>query len=443
MSELVFAMLILILDVCWCVRSVIPISLLDPVMAALLAFCRFRRVYFVLRSLSLLSVLLLPVLFPASAFSPDTWTPAGAGLSGYNKLVFNDEFSGSSLDRSKWFAHDTAWEDNGELEYYSPNAVSTANGLLEITASAQSVGGRNYMSGRIDTSQSQLFIRGLFAARIRFPQGKSIWPSWWMFGAGVKYAEFDIAEMAGAAPGHGNDGYGALAHYSSVYRPTDQVSQGPATVFHAPAGEILADDFHVMWMEWTSSTVTMGFDNQAVQIMADVSQHDAYNDPMFLIFNVAVGGYYPGAPDSTTVFPQTMYVDWVRVWQRDSDGNQFTVVPPKGTGGELNPHPTYLPYTTVRDADGTVTSVIYNSDGTTNTVRVPPSTQTDASRSSSSTTASSSSTSTGSASSTTGAGGSSAQLTPSDAGAAPSGAQHCCLLLLFCAIVAVVLPWRS
>ena len=265
------------------------------------------------------------------AYSADTWTPAAAGRVGYDAApVWADEFDGATLDRTKWTPEDIAWPHNGELQYYSPDVkyVNTTDGRLHITASDDDNGGRLFTSGRIDTEKTVQFRRGLFAARIKMTQGQGLWPAWWMFGTGPKYSEIDIAESVGGSSaltkpptGSGNDAsYGTLFHFSVKDRPTAEVTKGPATSFKAPVGQKLADDYHVMWLEWTATEVWCGMDTEhRRKLIDDISQLEAFNAHMFLILNVAIGGYFPGAPDQTTPFPQTMSVDWVRVWAKDGD----------------------------------------------------------------------------------------------------------------------------
>jgi len=150
-----------------------------------------------------------------------------------------------------------------------------------------------------------------------------LWPAWWMFGTGPKYSEFDIAELVGGTKGVGSAddaSYGTPAHFSVKDMPTDEVSSGGiGTSFHAPAGTKFADDYYTMWIEWTPTTVLVGMDGYAQKIVDDVSKIDAFDAYMYLILNVAVGGNFPGNVDSTTVMPQSMDVDWVRVWNKNGE----------------------------------------------------------------------------------------------------------------------------
>lgn len=148
-----------------------------------------------------------------------------------------------------------------------------------------------------------------------------------MFGTGPKYSEIDIAESAGGSAarntpptGAGDDtAYGTLLHFSVKDKPTDEVTQLPGGSFHTPDGSAFADNYYVMWLEWTETEVWAGLGDDYRKIVDDISKLDAYQASMYLLLNVAVGGYYPQAPDAGTVFPQTMSVDWVRVWNKNGE----------------------------------------------------------------------------------------------------------------------------
>jgi len=252
------------------------------------------------------------------------WTPEAVGRTGYT-LAWNDEFEGTTLDLSKWDPKDEAWPDNGEKQYYSPSAVTVSDGTLKIRASHEPTGGRQYTSGRIDTSKSVQFKHGIYAARLKPTYSQGLWPAWWMFGTGPKYSEIDVFELVGGdsaltGTGSGDDSaYGALTHFSVEDRPTPHVTHGPGASFHAPTGEKFADNFHVMWLEWTATEVYMGLDGGYRMIIANMSELVAFDAHMYLILNVAIGGSFPGDPDATTVMPQNFEVDWVRVYAKNGE----------------------------------------------------------------------------------------------------------------------------
>jgi beta-glucanase (GH16 family) len=193
------------------------------------------------------------------------------------------------------------------------------------------------------------FKHGLFAARIKMTKGQGIWPAFWMFGTGTKYSEIDIAEMAGGnsaltkpPTGSGDDAsYASLCHFAIEDGKTAPVTPGPGNSHHAPDGQIFADDYHVMWLEWTEKEVYSGLDTNDQQTMIeDVSKLAAFQAHMYIILNVAVGGSYPGNPDSTTSFPQIMHVDWVRVYNKNGEAitkavtSDTSTIDPSNDGGD-------------------------------------------------------------------------------------------------------------
>jgi beta-glucanase (GH16 family) len=245
------------------------------------------------------------------------------------KLVWSDEFSGAdgtSPDSSKW-TYDTGgngWGNN-ELEYYT-NRTQNAQikgGNLVITAQKETYTGsdgvtRNYTSARLKTQGLFSQAYGRFEARIEIPAGQGIWPAFWMLGNDItssgwpKCGEVDIMENIGKEPGtvHGS------LHGPSTTGPTSDASAS----FGLPAGQNFADDFHLYAVEWEPGTVRFYVDANLYATF-NSPQWPAggswvFDHPFFIILNVAVGGDWPGSPDTTTVFPQQMLVDYVRVYTK-------------------------------------------------------------------------------------------------------------------------------
>ncbi len=245
------------------------------------------------------------------------------------KLVWSDEFSGpdgSSPDSSKW-TYDiggNGWGNN-ELEYYT-NRTQNAQikgGNLVITAQQEAYTGadgvtRNYTSARLKTQGLFSQAYGRFEARIKIPAGQGMWPAFWMLGNDItsagwpKCGEIDIMENIGKEPG---TVHGAL-HGPSTSAPTSDLS----APFSLPAGQNFAGDFHLYAVEWEPGTIRFYVDTNLYATFTS-SQWPAggawvFDHPFFIILNVAVGGNWPGSPDSTTVFPQQMLVDYVRVYTK-------------------------------------------------------------------------------------------------------------------------------
>ncbi len=235
-------------------------------------------------------------------------------------LIWEDDFegpAGSLPDPTKWrFDIGTDW-GNAQLEYDTdrPENVSLdGQGHLAIIARKENYRGRQYTSGRINTRDLFEHTYGRFEARIRLPIGKGIWPAFWLLGANFdevgwpECGEIDIMEYRGQEPhivlgsihGPGYSGGNALGNRF-------RLSQGTFN-----------DDFHVFAIEWNPSSITWYVDGVAYQTLETRDLPDGarwvFDHPFFIILNVAVGGHFVGPPDSTTAFPQTMLVDWVRVY---------------------------------------------------------------------------------------------------------------------------------
>lgn len=246
------------------------------------------------------------------------------------QLVWSDEFDGTSLDLSKW-EHQIGtgcpslcgWGNN-ELQYYRSQNVTVSGGLLRITARQQSFGGSSYTSGRIRTrgDLGNHWTYGRFEVRARLPQGQGLWPAIWMlptdyvYGGWAASGEIDIMELVGHEP---NRVHGTL-HYGNPW--PGNVFSGSSTTL--PSGTF-ADSFHVFAIEWEPTEIRWYLDG--VQYAAQSSWWSgagAYPAPFdqnfHLLLNVAVGGNWPGNPNGSTQFPQTMEVDYVRVYQGTGGG---------------------------------------------------------------------------------------------------------------------------
>ena len=234
-------------------------------------------------------------------------------------LVWQDEFSGSTLDANAWnyeTGNINGWGNN-ELEYYTNSSKNTlvSNGNLVIEARKEPMGGFNYSSARLTTANKKTFTYGRVDIRAKLPKGKGIWPALWMLGSNIttvgwpKSGEIDIMELLGQDV---TKVYGTL-HYATASGGHD--SKGTNYVSGSPN---FYDQFHVFSMEWAQDQIKLFVDDNLYFTLnkADVGTSTyPFNAPFFFIFNVAVGGNWPGNPDSTTTFPQRMIVDYIRVFQ--------------------------------------------------------------------------------------------------------------------------------
>jgi beta-glucanase (GH16 family) len=256
------------------------------------------------------------------------------------QLVWSDEFNGSdgsSIDHSKWTI-ETGGEGwgNEELEFYTNRIenVSIREGHLAITARAEKFTAsgitRNYTSGRLKTLGHFSQTYGRFEARIKVPSGQGMWPAFWMLGDDIDKVgwpacgEIDIMENIGKEP--------SIVH-GSIHGPGYVGDTGIEAPYTLPGKQRFADDFHVFAIEWDPDSISF-FVDQTLYVRrtrADLKPgwKWVFDKPFFLILNLAVGGDWPGNPDSTTVFPRAMLVDYVRVYERSKTGG----IPSDASGG--------------------------------------------------------------------------------------------------------------
>ncbi|MER7005964.1 discoidin domain-containing protein [Dactylosporangium sp. NPDC000555] len=233
-----------------------------------------------------------------------------------NTLVWSDEFnSGTNVDTSKWTI-DPGTGQNGEIQYYT-NLQNTRieNGSLVIEARKETQGGRDYTSGRINTSNKFSLQYGRVEARIKVPKGNGLWPAFWMMGTDFLQGrpwpyngEIDIMEILGR---NTSEIYSTL--HAPAYNGGGGYGQKLSTVD-------LSLDYHVYSVEWDSKRMTFRVDNQVI-FVADRETVEAtrgpwvYDHQFYIILNLAVGGDFPGPIDASTPFPSRMYVDYVRVYK--------------------------------------------------------------------------------------------------------------------------------
>lgn len=235
-------------------------------------------------------------------------------------LVWNDEFSGSALNENVWnyeTGNGSGGWGNNELEYYTNSTKNSfvSNGNLIIEARKETIGSFNYSSARLTTQNKKTFKYGRIDIRAKLPKTKGIWPALWMLGSNISTVgwpasgEIDIMELLGQEPAKV---YGTL-HY------------GASSATHASKGNSYSlssgtffDQFHVFSMEWKQDQIKLFVDNNLFFTFSNTdtgSNPYPFNAPFFFLFNVAVGGNWPGSPDATTTFPQRMIVDYIRVFQ--------------------------------------------------------------------------------------------------------------------------------
>jgi beta-glucanase (GH16 family) len=233
------------------------------------------------------------------------------------KLVWADEFDGTALNSDFW-SFETGNGPNGwgnnELKFYRTQNTSIQDGHLVITAKKEPFGGKEYTSSRIITKSKKEFRYGRVDIRAALPKGQGIWPALWMLGSNFDTVswpacgEIDIMEMIGGG-GRENTVYGTV-HWQNEGKNAKY--EGKTTL---PSGTF-SDQFAVYSITWDATSIRWFVDNKQYHVIDTTpAELDEFRRNFFFIFNVAVGGNWPGSPNTTTTFPQHMIVDYVRVFQ--------------------------------------------------------------------------------------------------------------------------------
>lgn len=236
---------------------------------------------------------------------------------GYD-LVWSDEFNGNTLS-SDWVQEigNGSWGwGNNELQFYKEENTVVEDGLLKITAKEESAASFNYTSSRIKTQGLQSFKYGRIDVRAALPYGQGFWPAIWMLGDNIpsvswpNCGEIDIMELVGGGAYNDRTIYGTV-HWSDNGSHASYGDNNSLSV-----GEMYAEEFHVFSIIWDESAIKFLRDDMQYHIIDITSPNlSAFHQNFFLILNVAVGGNWPGSPNASTLFPQTMAVDYVRVFQ--------------------------------------------------------------------------------------------------------------------------------
>ncbi|MFY0624850.1 MAG: glycoside hydrolase family 16 protein [Reichenbachiella sp.] len=232
-------------------------------------------------------------------------------------LVWSDEFDGNSLNLADWtfeIGNGNGGWGNDELEYYLEANTTVTEGILTIEAKNESFNGYDYTSSRIITKGKQQFRYGRVDIRAVLPYGQGLWPALWMLGSNIDAVgwpacgEVDIMEMVGGSSTD-NEVHGTI-HWDNN---GSYASYGNGTSL---ASGIFADEFHVFSIIWDENKITWYLDDVQFNVV-DITPGSLseFHQDYFFIFNVAVGGRWPGSPNSFTVFPQKMMVDYIRVFQ--------------------------------------------------------------------------------------------------------------------------------
>ncbi len=239
---------------------------------------------------------------------------------GYH-LAWSDEFDEQKLNEKEWNYEkgngSNGWGNN-ELEYYTsrPENVFLSSGNLIIEARKEDYNGSEYTSARLTTQGKKEFTYGRIDIRAKLPVDHGIWPALWMLGSNIsevgwpECGETDIMEVIGKNP---SQVVGSLH-----WKKTDG-NEGTISETHQLSSGDFSDAFHVFSLIWNQDSLQILVDDIPYMKASRTDMSDGvypFDGASFFIFNVAVGGDWPGAPDKTTSFPQRMFVDYVRVFQK-------------------------------------------------------------------------------------------------------------------------------
>jgi beta-glucanase (GH16 family) len=233
-------------------------------------------------------------------------------------LVFNDEFDGTSLNTTNWTALDRKDSFNNEKQYYHPNQVAVSGGNLVITAINVPRQGKAYQSGLI--TSNNLFGPGRFEARMDLPTTQGMWPAFWLNPNQVQWptgGEIDILENRGSQPNLVSSAYHwqtnpgpCCDQHQYVYDEYTATEGGQPVNFH--------NGFHTYAVEWDETVLRFYVDDNLYHTVTETANRPIFETAKNIILNVAVGGDFGGDPNGSTVWPQTMLVDYVRYWQRST-----------------------------------------------------------------------------------------------------------------------------
>lgn len=268
--------------------------------------------------------MVIPLFFAVSCSNDETQT-----VTTMNNLVWQDDFNtDGAVDATKWSYNEgtgsNGWGNN-ELQNYTKRAenIQVKDGMLHITAKKESYQGSGYTSARILTKGLYEQKFGRIEARIKLPYGKGYWPAFWMLGANLQEGaetpddpstvfwplagEIDIMEYLGNKP---------TTILGSVHGPGYSGGEAVSKAYTL-MNDRFDTGFHVFGIEWGENYINYYVDNVLYNQItpADVSGEWVFNKPFFIILNMAIGGNLPGSPNAETVFPQTMIVDYVKVYQ--------------------------------------------------------------------------------------------------------------------------------
>ncbi|MBF04932.1 MAG: laminarinase [Flavobacterium sp.] len=231
------------------------------------------------------------------------------------KLVWEENFNGKTLDSTVWnyelgngCPNICGWGNN-ESQIYTKNNHKVEDGMLTITAAYD---GTQYTSTRITTKDKKEFQYGKMEVRAKLPQGKGLWPAFWMLGSNIsqvgwpKSGEIDILEYIGKEPGQ---------VFTSLHT---QDSHGNTINTKKTKIEGIEEGFHLYAIDWNKDQIAFYVDNHLVYTFKPEVKNEntwPYNQPFYFLINMAIGGNFGGPDIDNSVFPQEFSIDYIKVYQ--------------------------------------------------------------------------------------------------------------------------------
>jgi len=242
------------------------------------------------------------------------------------KLVWNDEFDEGQIDPQKWtfetgdgteFGLPKGWGNN-ELQIYTTSEenarIGTDGDVSALIITALKHGENDYTSAKLTTNGLFSMRFGRVDVRAKLPEGQGIWPAIWMLGDNRDIVdwpgcgEIDIMEMLGHDP---------YKIYGTIHYVDAENRKGESQGVYETSGSSFSEEYHVFTLVWTPETLSFKVNDVKYHEVAIEEGMKEFLRSFYLILNVAVGGYWPGYPDETTTFPQSMHVDYVRVFEKE------------------------------------------------------------------------------------------------------------------------------
>lgn len=230
------------------------------------------------------------------------------------KLLFQEEFSGTTLNNSVWnydlgngCPNLCGWGNN-ERQLYTEENVTIKDGQLCIKATKND---STYKSGKIHTKDKFEFMYGVVEVRAKLPKGHGLWPAIWMLGNDIDTntwpacGEIDIMEYVGKEP---------HVIFTSLHTPS---SFGNTVNSKKTKVTNVEDDFHVYTMKWTKDAITFHIDKEEVYTYNPKEKNEKtwpYDKPFYLITNMAIGGNFGGPEVDDSIFPKEFLLDYIRVY---------------------------------------------------------------------------------------------------------------------------------